>query len=98
MRSDPTDHLARELERRGLAAPARLLLDAHRPLRPLLAQAGVFLSPLARPLLGRAFSEARAVLDDAAAYDRLVDRLASVDDSSPAAPDDATQPFDGDAA
>jgi phage major head subunit gpT-like protein len=28
--------LAEGLRRRGLAAPARLLLDAHRPLRPTL--------------------------------------------------------------
>jgi hypothetical protein len=75
MRGDPTDHLAAELQRRGLSAPARLLLDAHRPLRPLLAQAGIFLSPLGLPLLGRTFSHLRALLDDGPAYDALVDRL-----------------------
>jgi hypothetical protein len=75
MRGDPTDHLAEELERRGVAAPARLLLDAHRPLRPLLAQAGIFLGPLAGPLLGRRFAELQGTLEDDAAYDRLVARL-----------------------
>ena len=80
MRSDPTDHLAAELQRRGLSAPARLLLDAHRPLRPLLAQASLFLSPLGQPLLGRTFSQVRALLDDGPAYDALVERLG--DDAS----------------
>jgi hypothetical protein len=75
MRSDPTEHLATELERRGLATPARFLLDAHRPLRPLLAQAGIFLSPISRPLLGRTTRELEATLDDPELYDRLVERL-----------------------
>jgi hypothetical protein len=75
MRSEPTEHLAAQLQRRGLSAAARLLLDAHRPLRPLLAQAGIFLSPLGLPLLGRTFSQVRALLDDGPAYDALVERL-----------------------
>lgn len=75
MRHDPTDSLADELRRRGLAAPARLLLDAHRPLRPLLSQAGTFLSPLLLPLFGRRTDALLATLDDPSAYDRLIDRL-----------------------
>lgn len=75
MRSDPTDQLAAELERRGLATPARFLLDAHRPLRPLLAQAGIFLSPISRPLLGRLSGDLQTTLDDQQLYDRLVERL-----------------------
>jgi hypothetical protein len=75
MRPDPTESLADELRRRGLAAPARLLLDAHRPLRPLLSQAGTFLSPLLRPLLGRRASVLQATLDEPGVYDRLIDRL-----------------------
>lgn len=75
MRSDPTEHLAAELERRGLATPARFLLDAHRPLRPLLVQAGIFLSPISRPLLGRTSGDLDATLEDPQLYDRLVERL-----------------------
>ncbi|HEX5397350.1 MAG TPA: hypothetical protein VFX74_09735 [Candidatus Limnocylindria bacterium] len=75
MRPDPTDSLADELRRRGLAAPARLLLDAHRPLRPLLSQAGTFLSPLLLPLFGRRAGSLQATLDEPDAYDRLIDRL-----------------------
>ena len=35
MRDDAARALANELRRRGLAAPAALLIDAHRPLSPL---------------------------------------------------------------
>ncbi len=59
--------LTDELERRGLAAPAGLLIDAHRPFRPLLEDLGTFLAPVLRPLVGdprRAIGEA---LDDAPA-------------------------------
>jgi len=76
MRPDPADELVTQLRRRGLAAPARLMLDAHRPLRPLLAHAGTFLRPILGPLLGRRFEELRATLDDPEGYDRLVERLA----------------------
>ena len=50
-----SESIAEALRRRGLAAPARLVLDAHRPLRPLLAETGVFLSPVLRPLFGRRY-------------------------------------------
>ena len=75
MRPDPTETLAGELERRGLAAPARLLLDAHRPVRPLLSQAGTFLSPVLGPLLGTRLAGLMRTVDDPAAYDRLIERL-----------------------
>lgn len=75
MRPDPTETLAGELERRGLAAPARLLLDAHRPIRPLLSQAGTFLSPLLAPLLGARLAALTRTVDDPDAYDRLIERL-----------------------
>ena len=73
----PTDTLADELTRRGIAGPAAILLDAHRPLLPLLRQGAIFLSPLLSPLLGvRRFGLLRQTLDDPASYDRLADRLA----------------------
>lgn len=75
MRLDPTERLAGELDRRGLAAPARLLLDAHRPIRPLLSQASTFLSPLLGPLIGTRLTDVSRTLDDAEAYGRLIDRL-----------------------
>jgi hypothetical protein len=67
--------IARELARRGLAAPALLLLQAHRPLRPLLAIGATFLMPIARPLLGNAAASLTRTLDDDMAYDDLLNRL-----------------------
>ena len=82
---DHAELLSRELDRRGLAAPAAILLDAHRPLLPLLRQAAIFLGPLAAPIVGqRRFGALRRALDDAATYERLIARLApppTVDDT-----------------
>jgi len=75
MRPEPNDALVGELRRRGLSAPARLLLDAHRPLRPLLANAATFLSPLAHPLLGDRLGALQRALDDDEAYGSLIDGL-----------------------
>jgi hypothetical protein len=63
------------LRRRGLSAPARLLLDAHRPLRPLLAEAGAFLGPLLGPMLGRRYGGVQEILDDPERYDELIEGL-----------------------
>ncbi len=67
--------LAGMLRRRGLAAPARILLDAHRPLRPLLAEAGAFLDPVLGSVLGRRFAAVRRVLEDPDAYDAVIEEL-----------------------
>jgi hypothetical protein len=74
MTEERSEALAAELRRRGIDAPALLLLEAHRPLRPLLANLAVFLSPLARPLGHRA-EAVLAALDDDSAYDRLIRQL-----------------------
>jgi hypothetical protein len=81
MRDERSEALAAKLRRRGLDAPALLLLEAHRPLRPLLAGVATFLSPLARPLLGRSSERIQAALDDDGGYDRLIrDLEAEVED------------------
>lgn len=75
--SEPADLLADELERRGVGGPAAILLDAHRPLLPLLRQGAIFLGPLLNPLLGpRRYGVLRQALDDPATYDRLAALLA----------------------
>jgi len=74
MRAAP-ESLAEALRRRGLAAPARLLLDAHRPLRPLLAETGIFLSPVLRPLLGRRYRAVQDLLEQDTTYDQLIESL-----------------------
>jgi hypothetical protein len=53
MSEDPARLLADELDRRGLAAPARLLADAHRPLAPLLLDLGAAIGPLTRAVGGQ---------------------------------------------
>lgn len=71
------DALVDELERRGMGAPAALLMDAHRPLLPLLRHGTTFLGPLLGPLLGaRRFGLVRRALEDPAVYDRIAARLA----------------------
>ena len=67
-----------DLAQRGLAAPAAILLDAHRPLLPILRLAGIFLAPFAGPLLGSwRLGRLIAAAADPAAYDRLTKRLAT---------------------
>ena len=56
MSDERSGALATELRRRGLDVPALVLLHAHRPLRPLIANLAIFLSPLTRPLGARAIS------------------------------------------
>jgi hypothetical protein len=68
---------ARALGRHGLASPARLLLDAHRPLEPLIADLGAAVGPL----IAAAGGERRQVdgvltdLDEPGAIDRLIVEL-----------------------
>ena len=78
--SKPADLLADELERRGVGAPAAILLDAHRPLLPLIRQGAIFLGPLLGGLLGpRRDAILRQAIHDPATYERLAARLAGED-------------------
>lgn len=86
MRSDRPGALAREIDRRGLGAPARLLLDAHRPLLPLLRDVGAFGAPLLRPLLGTRYMAVTSILDDPERYGDLIDELTSGDEDAHAEP------------
>ena len=75
MSVDPARRLAEALDRHGLAAPARLLADAHRPLGPLLADVGVAIGPLARAVGGGRVGPLTRWLEDPRALDRLVEAL-----------------------
>ena len=75
MSGDPERTIATELRRRGLAAPVRLLLDAHRPLAPLLADAGAALDPLLRVFGGRMADDVRHLLENEAGLDRVIAAL-----------------------
>ncbi|MCV0404043.1 MAG: hypothetical protein K5924_10110 [Chloroflexi bacterium] len=89
MTEDASRSIAEELRRRGLAAPARLLLDAHRPLAPLLADVGAALSPLLSRGFGPRMGGLSMLIEDEKAMDRVIvelDRLGT-----------PTVPGDGDA-
>ena len=75
MTEDPARRIADELERRGLAAPARLLADAHRPLSPLRADLGAARGPLARAVGGERGAAAARWLEEPDALDSLVNAL-----------------------
>ena len=77
MTDDRSENIAAELRRRGLGPPALLLLEAHRPLRPLLSSLALFLQPLSRPLLGARADGVQQALDDDECYEALIDRLAA---------------------
>jgi len=72
---EPAREIASQLVRRGLAAPARLLLDAHLPLAPLFSDAGVALRPLLNVVGGQAAGELGALLEDDRAMERLIAEL-----------------------
>jgi len=75
MTDDAVGRMANELDRRGLGAAARLLVDAHRPLAPLASDLGVALGGLLGVVGGRSARSLRALVEDEAALDRLVSRL-----------------------
>lgn len=67
--------VADEIARRGLAVPARLLVDAHRPLEPLLADVGAALGPLLATVVGRRADDVRDLVDRPGGLDNLIDEL-----------------------
>jgi hypothetical protein len=73
-RSAAARHLATEIERRGLTAPAVLLLEAHRPVAPLIGAAATFLAPLIGRISPRT-AAAVAVAEDECMFDLLRDEL-----------------------
>jgi hypothetical protein len=66
--------LAIALERRGLAVPGRLLVDAHRPLAPLLSDLSAAIGPLLSRA-GRPGADIADLLDDPSGLDGLVEEL-----------------------
>jgi hypothetical protein len=64
--------LAAELDRRGLTEPARLLIEAHRPIAPLLSDLGAALAPLVRLGIGRSAPAVESLMADEAALDRVL--------------------------
>jgi hypothetical protein len=73
--SRPERRLAEALDRRGLRVPAQILVDAHRPLAPLLGDIASALGPLARLVGGRPAGELAALVEDPAGLERLTGEL-----------------------
>jgi hypothetical protein len=71
----PARRLAEAFGRRGLAAPARLLADAHRPLDPLITDVGAALGPLLNLVGGRRVDDLRGLADRPGGLDRLIEEL-----------------------
>ena len=75
MSRGPGRHIADALARRGLAEPARLFLDAHRPLAPLVADAGAALAPLMRVAGGRVLEGLARLVEEEDGITRLMAEL-----------------------
>jgi hypothetical protein len=75
VRGGAARRLAEALDRRGLAAPGRLLADAHRPLAPLLHDLGAAIGPLLGTAVGNRADDLRAILDDPRGLDRVIEEL-----------------------
>lgn len=80
MTRDPAREIAAQLARRGWAVPARLLLDAHRPLAPLVSDLGAAMGPLLSAVGMPNAAAWRALLEDDAALDRLVAQFEGLED------------------
>jgi hypothetical protein len=76
---DAARRIANELHRRGLSAPARLLVEAHLPLAPLLSDTAAALDPLLRLAGVRALTDAAVLAADERGLERLVVELDAVE-------------------
>jgi hypothetical protein len=79
-RDDLVEIAAREIQLRGLSAPAVLFLQASRPYRQLGSSAMVFFDPTLRSLFGGELPAATEILADDLGIEQLIDRLLDPDD------------------
>jgi hypothetical protein len=77
--TDAAARIAGQLRRRGLGAPARLLVDAHRPLAPLLTDLGTAIAPLLE-IAGGPVRDVGDVLRAPNGLDRLIGHLDAADE------------------
>ncbi len=79
-RDDLVERAAREIQLRGLAAPAVLFLQASRPYRPLGSSAMVFFDPVLRGVFGGDLPVATEILADDVGIEQLIERLQDPDE------------------
>jgi hypothetical protein len=79
-RDDLVEEVAREIELRGLSAPAVHFLEASRPYRPLGSNAMLFFDPVLRGIFGGDLETASRILADDAGIEQLIARLEEEDE------------------
>ena len=79
-RDELVEQVAREIQFRGLTAPAVHFLNASRPYRPLGSNAMLFFDPTLAGLFGGDVSSASAILADDIGIEQLIDRLEEFDE------------------
>jgi len=79
-RDDLVEQVAREIQLRGLTAPAVLFLQASRPYRPLGSSAMVFFDPTLRLVFGGELPTATEILADDLGIEQLIERLQDPDE------------------
>jgi len=72
--------LLRWVRRKGLRAPAALLLEMHRPLMPLAWSVAMLVGGVVAPMLGPNYYEKIEALRDPKLLDRLLARLEADED------------------
>ena len=81
-RDELVEQVAREIQLRGLTAPAVGFLEASRPYRPLGANAMLFFDPVLRGLFGGEDASASLILADDAGIELLIARLEEIDEET----------------
>ena len=79
-RDDLVEQAAREIQLRGLTAPAVLFLQASRPYRPLGSSAMVFFDPTLHRVFGGELPVASEILADDLGIEQLIERLLDTDE------------------
>ena len=79
-RDELVERVAREIQLRGLTAPAVHFLQASRPYRPLGANAMLFFDPVLQGLFGGGDASASEILADDAGIEQLIARLEELDE------------------
>ena len=74
--------VARQIQLRGLAAPALMFLEASRPYRPLGSQAMCFFDPQLRGVFTGEVVGMEKLLADEGGIERLIERLEELDEES----------------
>src|SRR5438309_9495382 len=81
-RDDLVEQVAREIQLRGLTAPAVHFLQASRPYRALGANAMLFFDPVLRQLFGGGLDSATEIMADDAGIEQLIERLEEIDEET----------------